>query len=103
MRDVALDGAVFAQSRFQLFRQMPERRMDRSYGHSRLDRITAFSNTMNCSICVVNDANYAGLGLDGEGYTSFSIATPTGEGMTTARTFCRERRLAVCGGGLSRM
>ena len=53
-------------------------------------------------ICVVNDSNFAGLGLNGEGYTSFSIATPTGEGLTTARTFCRERRMALCGGGLSR-
>jgi acyl-CoA reductase-like NAD-dependent aldehyde dehydrogenase len=79
------------------------RRHTASIHTQRLDRITSFSNTMNCSICVVNDANYAGLGLDGEGYTSFSIATPTGEGLTTARTFCRERRLAICGGGLSRM
>jgi hypothetical protein len=58
---------------------------------------------MNCSICVVNNSNYAGLAEHGEGYTSFSIATPTGEGLTTARTFSRERRLAVCGGGLQRM
>lgn len=68
----------------------------------RLDRITQFTNALNCSILVANDANYAGLGMNGEGYTSFSIATPTGEGMTTARTFCRERRLAVCSGGLAR-
>jgi acyl-CoA reductase-like NAD-dependent aldehyde dehydrogenase len=78
------------------------RRHTASIHSQRLDRITRFANTMNCSICVVNDANYAGLGLNGEGYTSFSIATPTGEGLTTARTFCRERRLAVCGGGLNR-
>ena len=76
------------------------RRHTASIHSQRLDRITRFCNTMSCSICVVNDANYAGLGQDGEGYTSFSIATPTGEGMTTARTFCRERRLAVCGGAL---
>jgi len=79
------------------------RRHTASIHTQRLDRITSFSNTMNCSICVVNDSNFAGLGLGGEGYTSFSIATPTGEGLTTARTFCRERRLAVCGGGLSRL
>jgi propionaldehyde dehydrogenase len=68
----------------------------------RLDRITTFVNTMNCSICVVNDSNFAGLGMNGEGYTSFSISTPTGEGLTTARTFCRERRLAIASGGLKR-
>jgi propionaldehyde dehydrogenase len=78
------------------------RRHTASIHSQRLDRITAFTNAVNCSICVANDANYAGLGLNGEGYTSFSIATPTGEGLTTARTFCRERRLAVCGGGLGR-
>ena len=78
------------------------RRHTASIHSQRLDRITRFSNTLNCSICVANDANYAGLGLGGEGYTSFSIATPTGEGLTTARTFSRERRLAVCGGGLHR-
>jgi aldehyde dehydrogenase len=69
----------------------------------RLDRITKFVNAMNCSICVANDSNYAGLGLNGEGYTSFSISTPTGEGLTTARTFCRERRLAIASGGLKRL
>jgi acyl-CoA reductase-like NAD-dependent aldehyde dehydrogenase len=78
------------------------RRHTASIHSQRLDRITAFTNAINCSICVANDSNYAGLGLNGEGYTSFSIATPTGEGLTTARTFCRERRLAVCGGGLGR-
>ncbi len=78
------------------------RRHTASIHSQRLDRITRFANTLNCSICVANDSNYAGLGLNGEGYTSFSIATPTGEGLTTARTFCRERRLAVCGGGLGR-
>ncbi|HYG75388.1 MAG TPA: aldehyde dehydrogenase, partial [Planctomycetota bacterium] len=78
------------------------RRHTASIHSQRTDRITQFVNTMNVSICVANDANYAGLGLGGEGYTSFSIATPTGEGMTTARNFCRERRMAICGGGLSR-
>ena len=67
------------------------RRHTASIHSQRIDRITQFANTMNCSICVANDSNFAGLGLGGEGYTSFSIATPTGEGMTTARTFCREQ------------
>jgi aldehyde dehydrogenase len=34
----------------------------------------------------------AGLGSGGEGYLSFSIATPTGEGVTTPLTFTRQRR-----------
>ena len=76
------------------------RRHTASIHSRRVDRITAFARALNCSLCIANAPNYAGLGAGGEGYTSFSIATPTGEGLTTARTFTRERRLAVCGGGL---
>ena len=36
-----------------------------------------------------------GLGADGEGYTSFTIASPTGEGLTTAASFTRERRCTL--------
>jgi aldehyde dehydrogenase len=39
----------------------------------------------------------AGLGLGGEGYLSFSIATPTGEGVTTPLTFTRQRRTSTIG------
>jgi aldehyde dehydrogenase len=35
------------------------------------------------------------LGLGGEGYLSFSIATPTGEGVTTPLSFTRERRCSL--------
>jgi aldehyde dehydrogenase len=37
----------------------------------------------------------ASLGLGGEGYLSFSIAGPTGEGVTTPVTFTRERRCSM--------
>ena len=37
----------------------------------------------------------AGLGIGGEGYVSFSIAGPTGEGITTPLTFTRERRCSM--------
>ena len=37
----------------------------------------------------------AGLGVGGTGYTSLSIASPTGEGVTRARDFTRERRCTV--------
>ena len=73
------------------------RRHTASIHTQRLDRATRFAAQLNCSICVVNASNVAGLGLGGEGYTSFSIATPTGEGLTTARTFSRVRRLSLCG------
>ncbi len=53
---------------------------------------------MNTTIFVKNGPCTAGLGSGGEGYTSFSIASPTGEGMTRPRSFSRERRMTVAGG-----
>ena len=47
------------------------------------------------SIFVKNGPNYAGLGEGGSGHTSFTIASPTGDGLTTALTFSRERRCVV--------
>ena len=53
------------------------------------------AKVMDCSIFVKNAPNYSGLGLHGEGYTSFTIASPTGEGLTTAISFTRERRCTL--------
>ncbi len=55
----------------------------------------AMARTINTSIFVKNASNLAGLGLGGEGYTSFTIASPTGEGLTTVRNFTRERRCTL--------
>jgi len=60
-----------------------------------VDHMAAMARLCNCSIFVKNDASYAGLGLGGEGYTSFTIASPTGEGLTTAVHFTRERRCTL--------
>ena len=46
---------------------------------------------------VKNAPSVAGLGFGGEGFTSFTIASPTGDGLTTARTFTRERRCTLAG------
>ncbi|MDK1019890.1 MAG: aldehyde dehydrogenase EutE [Actinomycetota bacterium] len=62
-----------------------------------VDVITRMARVMNCSIFVANGPNIAGIGADGEGYTSFSIASPTGEGLTRPRTFSRIRRVSVIG------
>jgi acyl-CoA reductase-like NAD-dependent aldehyde dehydrogenase len=62
-----------------------------------VDTITRMARAMNCSIFVANGPNYAGLGEGGEGFTSFSIASPTGEGLTRPRTFSRIRRVTVVG------
>ena len=62
-----------------------------------VDVITEMARRMNCSIFVANCSNFAGLGQMGEGFSSFSIATPTGEGLSRPRTFSRIRRLTVVG------
>ena len=50
---------------------------------------------MDCSIFVKNGPSLPGLGTGGEGFTSFSIASPTGEGMTSPRSFTRGRRCVL--------
>ena len=62
-----------------------------------VDNITRMARAMKTSIFVANAANIAGLGEGGEDFTSFSIATPTGEGLTRPRSFARIRRLTVAG------
>jgi acyl-CoA reductase-like NAD-dependent aldehyde dehydrogenase len=57
--------------------------------------LSRMARRCNCSIFVKNGRAIAGLGADGEGYTSFTIASPTGEGLTTARSFSRWRRCTM--------
>ncbi len=64
--------------------------------HSKnLDNLSRMAKEMNCSIFVKNGPAYSGLGFGGEGYCSFSIASPTGEGLTGPRSFSRERRCVL--------
>ncbi|HUU85606.1 MAG TPA: aldehyde dehydrogenase family protein [Phycisphaerae bacterium] len=64
--------------------------------HSRnLDNLSRMARVCDCSIFVKNGPAVSGLGWHGEGYTSFSIASPTGEGLTKARDFTRERRCTL--------
>lgn len=66
--------------------------------HSRnIAKLSRMAQLMNCSLFIKNGPNYSGLGFGGAGYTSFTIATPTGEGLTRARTFTRERRCVLVG------
>lgn len=60
-----------------------------------IEALHAMARVMDCSIYVKNAPNFAGLGYGGEGYTSFTIASPTGEGLTTVRNFTRERRCTL--------
>jgi len=60
-----------------------------------VENMTAFARAIQTTIFVKNAPCYAGIGLDGEGHTSFTIAGPTGEGLTSARTFTRQRRCVL--------
>jgi aldehyde dehydrogenase len=64
--------------------------------HSRNVRnMTIMARAMDTTLFVKNGPCMASLGLGGEGYISFSIAGPTGEGVTTPLTFTRERRCSL--------
>ncbi|ERF58928.1 aldehyde dehydrogenase EutE, partial [Cutibacterium avidum TM16] len=47
------------------------------------------------TIFVKNGPSYAGIGINGEGFATFTIAGPTGEGLTSARSFARRRRCVL--------
>ena len=74
---------------------------ERGFGHTavmhsrHLDHLSRMAREVNCSIFVKNGPCYAGLGEGGEGYSSFTIASPTGEGLTGPRSFSRERRCVM--------
>ncbi len=57
--------------------------------------MTRMGRVMDTTLFVKNGPCMASLGLGGEGYISFSIAGPTGEGVTTPMTFTRERRCSM--------
>jgi len=65
---------------------------------SDMRRITDFAKAMKTTIVVANGYSTQGDGPDdGEAYMAFTIATPTGEGVTSPRNFCTVRRLAIAG------
>ena len=59
--------------------------------------MTAMAKALDTTLFIKNGPCLAGLGSGGEGYPSYSIATPTGEGVTNPRTFTRVRRCAMVG------
>ena len=60
-----------------------------------VEKLSRMARAINSSLFVKNGPCYAGLGQGGAGFTSFTIASPTGEGLTRARTFTRERRCTL--------
>lgn len=66
--------------------------------HSKnLETVARMARAMNTTLFVQNAPCSAALGSDGAGYLSFSIATPTGEGVTTPMTFTRQRQVSLGG------
>ncbi|MFD2694371.1 aldehyde dehydrogenase family protein [Sporolactobacillus shoreicorticis] len=61
-------------------------------------RLNKVAREMQTSIFVKNGPSFAGIGFKGEGPTTFTIATPTGEGTTSARNFARVRRCVLTDG-----
>jgi acyl-CoA reductase-like NAD-dependent aldehyde dehydrogenase len=76
-------------------------RAERGFGHTaamhskHLDRLSRMAREVNCSIFIKNGPCYAGLGEGGEGFSSFTIASPTGEGLTGPVSFSRQRRCVL--------
>jgi aldehyde dehydrogenase len=69
--------------------------------HSRsIHNMTKMAKAMNTTLFVHNAPCAAALGAEAPSYLSFSIATPTGEGVTTPLTFTRERQIVIGGGDL---
>lgn len=64
--------------------------------HSKnIDHLTRFAKAVETTIFVKNAPSYAGIGFGGEGHTTFTIAGPTGEGITSAKSFTRQRRCVM--------
>ena len=84
--DEAIDLAVKAEHGFRHTAHM----------HSKnIDNLTRFARAVETTIFVKNAPSYAGIGFGAEGHTTFTIAGPTGEGITSARSFTRYRRCVL--------
>ena len=75
--------------------------LEHGYRHSahihskNVDRITQYARRLDTAILVKNAPSYAALGFGGEGYCTFTIASKTGEGLTSASTFTKQRRCVM--------
>ncbi|MEP0843609.1 MAG: aldehyde dehydrogenase EutE, partial [Phycisphaerae bacterium] len=76
-------------------------KFEHGFGHTAIiwsqtvDHMTAMGKAVNTTLFIKNGPCMAGLGGGGEGYASFSIATPTGEGVTSPMSFLRQRRCVM--------
>lgn len=64
--------------------------------HSKnVENLTKFGKAVDTAIFVKNAPSYAALGFGGEGFCTFTIASRTGEGLTSASTFTKRRRCVM--------
>lgn len=64
--------------------------------HSKnIDNITKYAREIDTAILVKNGPSYSALGFGGEGYCTFTIASRTGEGLTSAKSFTKSRRCVM--------
>jgi aldehyde dehydrogenase len=84
--DAAIDAAVKAEHGY---------RHTAIIHTQNLETATRMARAMNTTLFIHNAASPASLGVGGPGYFSHTIATPTGEGVTTPLTFTRERQMVV--------
>ncbi len=84
--DEAIEIAVEAEHHFYHTATM--------HSHN-IENLHKMAAAINTTIFVKNGPSYSGLGFNGEGHTSLTIAGPTGEGVTTPLSFTRERRCVL--------
>lgn len=89
--DQAIDYAMVAES---------GNRHTASMFSKNVDNMTRFARKIETTIFVKNGCTLEGVGIGGEGYTTMTIAGPTGEGITCAKSFTRRRRCMLADGGL---
>ncbi len=65
-----------------------------------VENMTKFGKVIETTIFTKNGSTLKGVGIGGEGHTTMTIAGPTGEGLTCARSFTRRRRCMLAEGGL---
>ena len=84
--DVAIEEAIKAEHNYKHTAIM----------HStNIKSLTKMAQAVDTTLFIKNGPCMTGLGLGGEGFLSFSVATPTGEGVTTPMTFTRSRRCVM--------
>ena len=85
-----------AQSAMEMGVRLEHGNRHSAHMHSKnIDHLTQFGQMIDTAIFVKNGPSYAALGFGGEGFPTFTIASRTGEGLTSARTFTKSRRCVM--------